>query len=110
METYKSAPRLSWFSIFQIALGGVCLVLSIVVVFYGAKTAAGAYTWLFLTGIGIIILGLERVISGLYAKGVKTSSRLINIAVGGTPNLFLHPNTGTVIIPQQNSTAYHMNK
>ncbi len=82
MERYKSASRLSWFWIFQIAVGSICLVLSVVVLFYGAKTAAGAYIWLFLTGIGLIILGVERVISGLQAKGVKKSSRLINIGVG----------------------------
>jgi Cellulase (glycosyl hydrolase family 5) len=82
MERYKSASRLSWFSIFQIAVGSICLVLSIIVLFYGAKTAAGAYIWLFLAGIGLIILGVERVISGLQARGAKTSSRLINIAVG----------------------------
>jgi hypothetical protein len=64
------------------SVGSVCLVLSIVVLLYGAKTAAGAYIWLFLTGIGLIILGVERVISGLYAKDIKTSSRLINIGVG----------------------------
>lgn len=82
MERHKSASRLSWFWIFQIAVGSICLVLSVVVLFYGAKTAAGAYIWLFLTGIGLIILGVERVISGLQAKGVKKTSRLINIAVG----------------------------
>jgi uncharacterized membrane protein HdeD (DUF308 family) len=78
----KSASRLSWFWIFQIIIGCICLVLSIVVLFYGTKSAIGAYTWLFLAGIGLIILGVERVISGLQAKDTKTSSRLINIVVG----------------------------
>jgi hypothetical protein len=82
MERHESGSRLSWFWIFQIAVGSICLVLSIVVLLYGARTAAGAYIWLFLAGIGIIILGVERVISGLQAKGVKKSSRLINIGVG----------------------------
>lgn len=66
----------------QIAVGSVCLILSLVVLFYGARTPAGAYIWLFLAGTGLIILGAERVISGLYAKDVKTSSRLINIGIG----------------------------
>jgi cellulase (glycosyl hydrolase family 5)/short repeat uncharacterized protein DUF308 len=82
MERHESGSRLSWFWIFQIAVGSICLVLSIVVLLYGARTAAGAYIWLFLAGIGLIILGVERVISGLQAKGVKKSSRLINIGVG----------------------------
>ena len=59
-----------------------CLILSGVVVFYGTTTVAGAYIWLFLAGIGLILLGAERLISGLTAKGVKKTSRLINIGVG----------------------------
>jgi hypothetical protein len=58
------------------------LVLSGVVVFYGTTTVAGAYIWLFLAGIGLMLIGAERLISGLTAKGVKRSSRLINIGVG----------------------------
>ena len=50
--------------------------------FYGTTTVAGAYIWLFLAGIGLILLGAERLISGLMAKGVKKTSRLINIGVG----------------------------
>jgi uncharacterized membrane-anchored protein YitT (DUF2179 family) len=42
MEIHKSASRLTWFWIFQIAVGSICLALSLVVIFYGAKTAAGA--------------------------------------------------------------------
>ena len=33
---------------FQIAVGSLCIVLSVVVVFNGADTKAGAYIWLFL--------------------------------------------------------------
>jgi hypothetical protein len=53
-----------------------------VVLFFGLNTAAGAYIWLFLAGIGLITLGAERLASGLLAKGVKRSSRLLNIGVG----------------------------
>ena len=52
------------------------------VVFYGASTTAGAYVWLFLAGTGLMVLGAERIASGLRAKGVKRSSRLLNIGVG----------------------------
>ena len=74
--------RHSFFWIFQIIVGTICLVLSGVVVFYGTTTVAGAYIWLFLAGIGLMLLGAERLISGLTAKGVKKTSRLINIGVG----------------------------
>lgn len=58
------------------------MILSAVVVFYGTTTVAGAFIWLFLAGIGLMMLGAERVVSGLTAKGVKKTSRLINIGVG----------------------------
>ena len=74
--------RHSFFWIFQIIVGTLGLILSGVVVFYGTTTVAGAYIWLFLAGIGLILLGAERLISGLMAKGVKKTSRLINIGVG----------------------------
>ena len=46
------------------------------------KLQLGAYIWLFLAGIGLIVLGAERLASGILAKGVKRSSRLLNIGVG----------------------------
>lgn len=76
--------KLSWFWVFQIAVGSLCLILSGVVLYYGVQkeTTLGAYIWLFLAGIGLILLGAERLVSGLVAKGVKRSSRLLNIGVG----------------------------
>jgi uncharacterized membrane protein HdeD (DUF308 family) len=82
MKGPTATHKHSLFWIFQIIVGSICLVLSAVVLFYGTSTAAGAYVWLFLAGIGLIMLGAERLISGLTAKGVKKSSRLINIGVG----------------------------
>jgi hypothetical protein len=82
MMRSKDISRSSWFWLFQVVVGSICLILSIVVLFYGANTAAGAYIWLFLAGVGIMILGAERIASGLFSKSVKRSSRLINIGVG----------------------------
>ena len=82
MEISKSGSKSSRLWAFQIAVGSFCIILSIVVMFYGASTTAGAYIWLFLAGIGIMILGAERLVSGLRAKGVRRSSRLLNIGVG----------------------------
>src|SRR5262245_27484666 len=67
---------------FQISVGSLCLILAAIVVGYGTNTTAGAYIWLFLAGIGLMILGAERIASGLLSKGVKKSSRAINVAVG----------------------------
>ncbi|HEY6948997.1 MAG TPA: cellulase family glycosylhydrolase [Nitrososphaeraceae archaeon] len=76
--------KLSWFWVFQFAVGSLCLILSGVVLYYGVQkeTTLGAYIWLFLAGIGLILLGAERLVSGIVAKGVKRSSRLLNIGVG----------------------------
>jgi uncharacterized membrane protein HdeD (DUF308 family) len=76
--------KVSWFWVFQIAVGILCLLLSGVVLYYGIQkeTTVGAYIWLFLAGIGLILLGAERLVSGIVAKGVKRSSRLLNIGVG----------------------------
>ncbi len=82
MHRPTPALRHSFFWIFQIIVGTICLILSGVVVFYGTHTAAGAYIWLFLAGIGLMMLGAERLISGLTSKGVKKRSRLINIGIG----------------------------
>jgi hypothetical protein len=82
MEISKSGSKTSWFWVFQIAVGSLCLLLSGVILFYGIETPAGAYIWLFLAGIGLITLGAERLASGILAKGVKRSSRLLNIGVG----------------------------
>ena len=82
MEISKSGSKSSWFWGLQIAVGSLCLLLSGVILFYGIETPAGAYIWLFLAGIGLITLGAERLASGLLAKGVKRSSRLLNIGVG----------------------------
>jgi uncharacterized membrane protein HdeD (DUF308 family) len=84
MEMSKSSSKTSWFWIFQLTVGGLCLLLSALVLYYGVQTETtfGAYIWLFLAGIGLILLGAERLVSGIVAKGVKRSSRLINIGVG----------------------------
>ncbi|HXV89242.1 MAG TPA: cellulase family glycosylhydrolase [Nitrososphaeraceae archaeon] len=85
MELSKSGSKTSWFWVFQIAVGGLCLLLSGVILASGIDTkagTAGAYIWLFLAGIGLILLGAERLVSGIFAKGVKRSTRLINIGVG----------------------------
>ena len=82
MNVDKFGSRFSKFWILQIAIGSICILLSIVVLSYGARSTAAAYIWLFLAGIGLLILGAERLASGLLSKGVSRLSRIVNICVG----------------------------
>jgi uncharacterized membrane protein HdeD (DUF308 family) len=82
MNVDKLGSRFSKFWIFQIAIGSICILLSIIVLFYGATSTAAAYIWLFLAGVGLLILGAERLASGLLSKGVSRLSRIINICAG----------------------------
>jgi uncharacterized membrane protein HdeD (DUF308 family) len=82
LEISRSGSKSIWWVPFQIAVGILCILLSMIVVLSATGTAIGTYTLLFLAGIGILILGAERVVSGLRAKEVKRSSRLINLAIG----------------------------
>ena len=89
MAGLKPSFRSSWFWIFQIVVGIICLILSAAVIYYGVSnlligstTLASAYIWLFLAGVGLMILGAERIVSGVTSKHVKKSSRIINIVVG----------------------------
>jgi uncharacterized membrane protein HdeD (DUF308 family) len=54
----------------------------VIIVLSATGTAFGTYVMLFLAGVGIMILGAERVLSGLRAKNVKRKSRLINLSIG----------------------------
>ena len=83
MEMSKSGSKTSWFWVFQIAVGFVFTSFSLCSsLLWHKRTTVGAYIWLFLAGIGLILLGAERLVSGIVAKGTKRSSRLINIGVG----------------------------
>ena len=64
-------------------------MLSMIVILSATGNVVGTYTFLFLAGIGILILGAERLASGLRAKGVKRSSRLINMAIGAALIIYI---------------------
>jgi uncharacterized membrane protein HdeD (DUF308 family) len=70
-------PR--WLWPFQIAVGIGCILLSISIAF---SPQLGSYTFLILAGMGLIILGGERIAAGLSARHVRRSSRIINIGIG----------------------------
>jgi uncharacterized membrane protein HdeD (DUF308 family) len=63
----------------QILVGAICIVLSILVI---AGPRLGTYTFLFFIEITLLILGAERIASGVRSPRLKRSSRIINIALG----------------------------
>ncbi|HKI08533.1 MAG TPA: DUF308 domain-containing protein [Nitrososphaeraceae archaeon] len=64
---------------FQIIVGAICIILSVLVL---VGPRLGTYTFLFFIEITLLILGAERIASGVRSPGIKKSSRIINIAIG----------------------------
>lgn len=67
---------------FQIIVGAICIILSILVL-TGSKYL-GTYTFLFLIEITLLVIGAERIVSGVRSPHIKRSSRIINVALGST--------------------------
>jgi uncharacterized membrane protein HdeD (DUF308 family) len=76
-STLSEAPR--GLRTLQILVGAICIVLSILVL---AGPRLGTYTFLFFIEIALLILGAERIASGVRSPRLKRSSRIINIALG----------------------------
>jgi uncharacterized membrane protein HdeD (DUF308 family) len=70
-------PR--WLRAAQVIVGIVCILLSITIFL---SSGLGSYTLLFLIEITLIIIGSERVATGITLRGTKRSSRAINIGLG----------------------------
>lgn len=64
---------------FQIIVGVICIILSILVL---AGPRFGTYAFLFFIEITLLILGAERIASGVRPPGLKRSTRIIDIAIG----------------------------
>ena len=75
--TVSEAPR--GLRTLQILVGAICIMLSILVL---AGPRLGTYTFLFFIEITLLILGAERIASGVRSPRLKRSSRIINIALG----------------------------
>jgi uncharacterized membrane protein HdeD (DUF308 family) len=69
----------SWLRAAQVIVGLVCILLSITIFL---SSGLGSYTLLFLIEITLIIIGSERVASGITSRGTKRSSRAISIGLG----------------------------
>ncbi len=77
-----------WFWPIQIAVGIICISLSIWIVF---SPQIGGYALFFLAGIGLIILGAERIVSGIKAEKSRRKYRILNIGIGAAIIAFFLP-------------------
>ena len=84
---HASATR-RWFWPIQIAVGIVCISLSIWIVF---SPQIGGYALFFLAGIGLIVLGAERIVSGIKAEKSRRKYRILNIGIGAAIIAFFLP-------------------
>ncbi|MFL6522045.1 MAG: DUF308 domain-containing protein, partial [Nitrososphaera sp.] len=83
-----TTTRQRWFWPIQIAVGIVCISLSIWIVF---SPQIGSYALFFLAGTGLIILGAERIVTGIRAEKSRRKYRLINIGIGAALIAYMLP-------------------
>ncbi|MGI0002008.1 MAG: cellulase family glycosylhydrolase [Nitrososphaeraceae archaeon] len=77
-----------WFWPIQITVGIICISLSIWIVF---SPQIGNYALFFLAGTGLIILGAERIISGIKAEKSRRKYRIINVVIGAAIIAYILP-------------------
>jgi uncharacterized membrane protein HdeD (DUF308 family) len=77
-STVSAVPRK--LRAFQLIVGAICIILSILIL-TGSKYL-GTYTFLFFIEITLLVLGAERIASGVRSPSIKRSTRIINIAIG----------------------------
>ena len=88
MERLHSATTQRWFWPIQIAVGIICISLSIWIVF---SPQIGSYALFFLAGTGLIILGAERIVTGIKAEKSRRKYRIINIGIGAALIAYMLP-------------------
>src|SRR5215211_1290829 len=88
MERLHSATTQRWFWPIQIAVGIICISLSISIFF---TPQIGSYALFFLAGTGLIILGAERIVTGIKAEKSRRKYRIINIGIGASLIAYMLP-------------------
>jgi uncharacterized membrane protein HdeD (DUF308 family) len=88
MERLHSATTQRWFWLVQIAVGIICISLSISIFF---TPQIGGYALFFLAGTGLIVLGAERIITGIKAEKSRRKYRIINIGIGAAIIAYILP-------------------
>ena len=84
----RHTTRSRWFWPIQIAVGVICISLAILIFF---SPQIGPYALFFMAGIGLLILGAERIVSGIKAEKSRRKYRIINIAIGAAIIAFFLP-------------------
>jgi len=80
MRTSGDIISPKWLRFFQVAVGLVCIGISIYIMLGSGKL--GAYSIIFLASTAFVIIGIERIVTGIRATSLKRSSRLISIGIG----------------------------
>src|ERR687898_1776249 len=88
MERLHSATTQRWFWLVQIAVGIICISLSISIFF---TPQIGGYALFFLAGTGLIVLGAERIITGIKVEKSRRKYRIINIGIGAAIIAYILP-------------------
>jgi uncharacterized membrane protein HdeD (DUF308 family) len=88
MARLHAATTRRWFWLVQIAVGIVCISLSISIFF---TPQIGPYALFFLAGTGLIILGAERIVTGIRAEKSRRKYRIINIGIGAALIAYMLP-------------------
>jgi uncharacterized membrane protein HdeD (DUF308 family) len=86
--TTTTTRRRRWFWPIQIAVGIICISLSIWIFF---SPQIGSYALFFLAGTGLIILGAERIVTGIRAEKSRRKYRIINIGIGAAIIAYMLP-------------------
>jgi uncharacterized membrane protein HdeD (DUF308 family) len=69
-----------WLGVLRVIIGIACISLSIIII-AGAPTL-GLYVTIFLASTSLIVIGIERIVTGLRTTHVGNLSRIINVAIG----------------------------
>ena len=98
-ELHKGHSRFLW--PLQVTVGCICIALSVVILL---SPQLGAYTLLIFAGVGLMILGSERIAAGIRSRDVKRSSRVINVALGAgiivwIGSGFIFPDVAQIVKP-----------
>ena len=80
--------RRRWLWPIQIAVGIICISLSILIFF---TPQIGSYALFFLAGTGLIVLGAERIVTGIRAEKSRRKYRIINIGIGAAIIAYMLP-------------------
>ena len=80
MRTSGDIVGPQWLRVFQVAIGLICIGISISIMLGSQRL--GAYSIIFLASTAFIIIGIERIVTGVRVTSLKRSSRLISIGIG----------------------------